>query len=99
MLPEIEIGTSRPTEPYDSMDNELSVRELEVLRYLPTMLTTSEIAAELVVSVNTVKAHLRSIYRKLGVSRRQVAVVRAFEDGILLPRSSARSSADHDGRS
>jgi len=62
---------------------ELSERELEVLRYLPSMLTAGEIAAELYVSVNTVKAHVRSIYAKLGASRRQDAVVLAFERGIL----------------
>jgi LuxR family maltose regulon positive regulatory protein len=103
ILHEIEIGTRNPTELSpavdglelsDSTDTELSARELEVLRYLPTMLTSSEIAAELYVSVNTVKAHMRSIYRKLGVSRRQTAVVRAYEYGILRPRSSMRSSVD-----
>jgi LuxR family maltose regulon positive regulatory protein len=57
--------------------DDLSERELEVLRYLPTMLNAAEIARELHVSFNTVKAHLRSIYRKLGASRRREAVVRA----------------------
>ena len=47
------------------------------------MLTTGEIAAELHVSVNTIKAHTRSVYAKLGASRRQDAVVRAYERGIL----------------
>ena len=65
------------------MGAELSTRELEVLRYLPTMFNAGEIADELHVSVNTVKAHLRSIYRKLDVSRRREAVVRAREVGIL----------------
>lgn len=55
----------------------LSDRELAVLSYLPTMLTTAEIAAELYVSVNTVKTHLKSIYRKLDVARRRDAVHRA----------------------
>ena len=54
----------------------LSQRELEVLRYLPTMLSNSEIAGELFVSVNTVKSHVKSIYRKLGAVRRQDAVRR-----------------------
>ena len=61
----------------------LSERETEVLQYLPTMLTAGEIAAELGVSVNTVKAHLRSIYRKLDAARRREAVARAQEDGLL----------------
>jgi anti-anti-sigma factor len=61
----------------------LSDRETEVLSYLPTMLTAGEIAADLHVSVNTVKAHLRSIYSKLDVSRRQDAVLRAYGHGLL----------------
>jgi LuxR family maltose regulon positive regulatory protein len=47
------------------------------------MLTAGEIADELYVSVNTVKAHLRSIYCKLGVSRRRAAVDLARRRGIL----------------
>jgi|tagenome__1003787_1003787.scaffolds.fasta_scaffold20854624_2 DNA-binding CsgD family transcriptional regulator/anti-anti-sigma regulatory factor/anti-sigma regulatory factor (Ser/Thr protein kinase) len=62
---------------------DLSDRETEVLSYLPTMLTAGEIGAEMHVSINTVKAHLRSIYTKLGVSRRQDAVFRAYERGLL----------------
>jgi len=62
---------------------DLSHREVEVLGYLPTMLTAGEIAAELYVSVNTVKAHVRSIYSKLGVTRRRAAVDLARRRGIL----------------
>jgi ATP/maltotriose-dependent transcriptional regulator MalT len=61
----------------------LSERELEVLRYLPTMLTAAEIAADLGVSVNTIKVHMQSIYRKLGVNRRGNAVAQARDNGIL----------------
>lgn len=61
----------------------LTERELVVLHYLPTMLKAGEIAAELFVSVNTVKAHLRSIYRKLGVSNRRQAVERSRAIGLL----------------
>ncbi len=43
----------------------LSPRERAVLRYLPTMMSNQEIASELFVSVNTVKTHLKAIYRKL----------------------------------
>lgn len=61
----------------------LSEREAEVARYLPTMLTAAQIATELGVSVNTVKAHMRSIYRKLGAERRSEAVAHARDLGIL----------------
>ncbi len=55
----------------------LTEREMAVLAYLPTMLKSAEIAADLFVSVNTVKTHQRAIYRKLGVSNRRGAVDRA----------------------
>ena len=76
-------SASERLEPSGSSGCKLTEREREVLRYLPTMLTAGEIAAELYVSVNTIKAHTRSIYAKLGASRRQDAVVLAFERGIL----------------
>jgi LuxR family maltose regulon positive regulatory protein len=61
----------------------LSERERIVLRYLSSMLSASEIAAELYVSVNTVKTHVRSIYRKLDTNRRRDAVRRAKELQLL----------------
>jgi LuxR family maltose regulon positive regulatory protein len=57
----------------------LSEKERIVLRYLPTMMSNQEIAGELFVSVNTVKTHLKSIYRKLGAAHRREAVHRARE--------------------
>jgi len=57
----------------------LSERELEVLRLLNTSLSSTEMADELVVSVNTVRTHIRSIYSKLGVHSRYEAVARARE--------------------
>jgi LuxR family maltose regulon positive regulatory protein len=57
----------------------LSDKERVVLRYLPTMMPNREIAAELFVSVNTVKTHLKSIYRKLHTSSRRETVERARE--------------------
>ncbi|WP_168176657.1 LuxR C-terminal-related transcriptional regulator [Williamsia sp. 1135] len=62
------------TTPPATVLQSLTERELAVLKYLPTMLKSSEIAADLFVSVNTVKTHQRSIYRKLGVSNRREAV-------------------------
>jgi LuxR family maltose regulon positive regulatory protein len=63
----------------------LSGSELRVLRYLPTNLTTPEIAAELYVSRNTVKTHVRSLYLKLGTHRRAEAVEFARDLGLLAP--------------
>ncbi len=63
--------------------DELSDRELAVLRLLPTALSSREIGSELFVSLNTVKTHLKSIYRKLGVEGREDAVERARELGLL----------------
>ncbi|WP_086560098.1 helix-turn-helix transcriptional regulator [Streptomyces africanus] len=62
---------------------ELSARERDVLRLLAEMRSTEEIAAGLHVSVNTVKTHLKSIYRKLAVGRRSDAVRRARERRLL----------------
>jgi LuxR family transcriptional regulator, maltose regulon positive regulatory protein len=56
---------------------QLSEREREVLILLSGMLSTAEIAAEMYLSVNTVKTHLRSIYRKLSAAHRGEAVRRA----------------------
>jgi len=64
---------------------ELSDRELAVLRYLPTMMSNREIADELFVSVNTVKTHLKQIYRKLDAHDRRDAVTRARRLGLLAP--------------
>jgi LuxR family transcriptional regulator, maltose regulon positive regulatory protein len=63
----------------------LSDRELTVLRYLPTMMSNAEIAGELFVSVNTVKTHLKQIYRKLDVTGRRDAVHRARDLELLAP--------------
>jgi LuxR family transcriptional regulator, maltose regulon positive regulatory protein len=55
----------------------LSERELTVLRYLQSILSNAEIAAEMLISVNTVKTHVRNIYRKLDADTRRGAVRRA----------------------
>ena len=65
----------------------LSDSELRVLRYLPTNLSNQEIASELYVSVNTVKAHIRHLYGKLDAHRRGEAVERARALGLLAPSS------------
>ena len=69
-------SSSRPAE-------ELSPGELRVLRYLPTNLSRPEIAGQLSASPNTINAHIRSIYAKLGVRDRFSAVRRARELRLL----------------
>ena len=66
-----------PVPPPPLVVEPLSEREREVLLLLAGMLSTAEIAAEMYLSVNTVKTHLRSIYRKLSAAHRGEAVRRA----------------------
>ncbi|MGW6442756.1 LuxR C-terminal-related transcriptional regulator [Lentzea sp. NPDC055074] len=61
----------------------LTTRERDLLIELPSMRTTEEIASSLFVSVNTVKTHLRGIYRKLGVNQRRDAVLVARRLGLI----------------
>jgi LuxR family maltose regulon positive regulatory protein len=62
---------------------QLSDREVLVLRYLPSRLSNPEIARNLYVSVNTLKTHLKHIYRKLGVANRSEAIEVAESLGLL----------------
>jgi ATP/maltotriose-dependent transcriptional regulator MalT len=62
---------------------QLSARELVVLSYLPSRCSNPEIAAQLYVSTNTVKTHLKHIYRKLQVSGRSDAIEAARAHGLL----------------
>ncbi len=61
----------------------LSPRELEVLQHLAAGLTNRQIAAEMVVTINTVKAHTRRLYAKLHVNNRTQAVARARQCALL----------------
>ena len=80
---------ARP-EDVEPLQEPLSQSELRVLRYLPTNLPGPEIASELFVSLNTIRAHLRNVYAKLGVHSRGDAVTRARELGLLSPSSLKR---------
>ena len=66
-----------------SLVDPLSKREIEVLRLLGTELTGPEIARELMVSLNTMYTHTKSIYNKLGVNNRRMAIRRAEELHLL----------------
>ena len=72
-------GGARPA------SEDLSEAELRVVRFLPSNLKAPEIAAELFVSPNTVRTHLRHIYAKLDAHSRAEAVERARELGLLAP--------------
>jgi predicted ATPase/DNA-binding CsgD family transcriptional regulator len=60
----------------------LTARELEVLRLVSTGCTDAQVAERLVVSIRTVHAHLRAVYRKLDVRSRSAATRYAVEHGL-----------------
>ena len=76
------ITRERPA-PLPGLVEQLSEREMAVLRYLPSTLSLPEIARELFVSPNTVKTQCSAIYRKLAVTSRQAAVQAAREHHLL----------------
>jgi LuxR family transcriptional regulator, maltose regulon positive regulatory protein len=71
-----------------------SAAEFAVLELLPTDLTAREIAEQLYLSPNTVRSHMRALYRKLGVSTRADAVARATRLGLLEQTQSDEREVD-----
>ena len=63
----------------------LTDSEVAVLRFLPSHMTNQEIAESLFLSINTIKTHLSSVYRKLGVANRRQAIAQARRLELLLP--------------
>ncbi|GAY10032.1 regulatory protein, LuxR [Pseudonocardia sp. N23] len=75
--------SDRVLEPRPARGVTLTDREQLVLRYLSGTLSNAEMAAEMYLSVNTIKTHQRMIYRKLGAAGRRDAVRRAKRSGLL----------------
>jgi LuxR family maltose regulon positive regulatory protein len=67
----------------DGLIEPLTDRELAILRLLPVPTSLRELASTLFVTPNTLKTHLRAIYRKLGAESREEAVIRARDRGLL----------------
>jgi LuxR family transcriptional regulator, maltose regulon positive regulatory protein len=67
----------------EGMTEPLTERELTILRLLPAPTPQRELASALFVTPNTLKTHLRAIYRKLGAESRGDAVIRARERGLI----------------
>ncbi len=76
-----QLSTPQPVAP--ELVEDLTDRELAVLRYLPSQMSQREIANELYVSLNTVKTHCKAIYRKLGTGERKAAVQAGRDVGLL----------------
>lgn len=78
-----EYGDSRDTDQLRSA--QLTEREAEVLRLMATGLSNSELAAELFVSLETIKTHVGNVLAKLHARDRTQAVITAYESGFITP--------------
>ena len=77
-------GRAPSRSPLGTLQTILSPKEMETLRLIASGKTNRQIAKELMVSLSTVKTHVQRIIRKLGVSDRTQASVKALEMGLLL---------------
>ena len=84
ILERFDAQAPRPGGPAEAVSVPLTDSERAVLRFLPSHMTNEEISQALFLSINTVKTHLRSAYRKLGVSSRREAIARGRRLGLLL---------------
>jgi NarL family two-component system response regulator LiaR len=81
------------------LGNDLTEREIDVLRLLATGLSNSEIAGQLIITRNTVRHHIRNILSKLGATNRTEAVVLAIQHGLVPGSTEERYASHSDGSS
>jgi DNA-binding NarL/FixJ family response regulator len=70
--------------------SELTERELEILKLLASGLSNAELGTRLYLSEPTIKTHLSSVFRKLGVRDRVQAVIAAYDAGLVVPAAGSR---------
>jgi DNA-binding NarL/FixJ family response regulator len=82
-LQELNISETASAEPPPASPDDLSLREVEVLRLVAQGLTNAQVAERLVISPRTVNAHLRSIYSKLEITSRNQVIRYAIDHHLL----------------
>ena len=92
LIGEFSRGRPAGSAPPAALD-ELTPRELEVLRLIAKGMSNAEIAGELVVGETTVKTHVTRVLMKLGVRDRVQAVVLAYESGVVAPGGPGSAAA------
>jgi len=85
LAPEVAYSLATITQSWRENPYALTEREIEVLQGIGRGLNNTQIAAELVLSPNTIKSHVRAILTKLDVSNRVEAVTLALEHGLINP--------------
>lgn len=79
--------SATPTSAPSQVADDLTAREVEVLRAMALGRSNGEIAAELFISELTVKSHVGRIFTKLGLRDRPAAIVYAYDSGLVSPRT------------
>lgn len=77
------LAQGRESLPQPQPTGSLTPKERELLSELKTLRTVGEISDDMLLSINTVKTHMRGIYRKLGVSSRRTAIAEAERLGLV----------------